>query len=147
MMTRMPAALHSWMEPMTSLRGGSSMPTQPTKDVVFDRAGQRNAAGADADVRAPVDDTFRSALWTELPRFGVLPDLAGEQYTDMDFLSLENSRVNSFFISCLITCEEMRKKKALARSTLDRPRTSVLNTFIFSTKQDSAVSVASPTFS
>jgi len=29
--------------------------------------------------------------------------LMGEQYTDMDFLSLENSRVNSFFISCLIT--------------------------------------------
>ena len=30
-MTRIPAALHSSMEPMTSLRGGSSMPTQPTK--------------------------------------------------------------------------------------------------------------------
>lgn len=30
-MTRMPAALHSSMELMTSLRGGSSMPTQPTK--------------------------------------------------------------------------------------------------------------------
>lgn len=30
-MTRMPASLHSWMEPVTSLRGGSSMPTQPTK--------------------------------------------------------------------------------------------------------------------
>ena len=34
-----------------------------------------------------------------------LEDLAGEQNTDMDFLSLENSRVNSFFISCLITWE------------------------------------------
>lgn len=31
MMTRMPAALQSSMELMTSLRGGSSMPTQPTK--------------------------------------------------------------------------------------------------------------------
>lgn len=29
--------------------------------------------------------------------------LLGVQYTDMDFLSLENSKVNSFFISCLIT--------------------------------------------
>ena len=32
-----------------------------------------------------------------------LEDLAGEQYTDMDFLSRENSSVNSFFIRCLIT--------------------------------------------
>lgn len=31
MITRMPAALHSSMELETSLRGGSSMPTQPTK--------------------------------------------------------------------------------------------------------------------
>lgn len=29
--------------------------------------------------------------------------LLGVQYTDMDFLSRENSSVNSFFISCLIT--------------------------------------------
>lgn len=31
MITRIPAALHSWMELITSLRGGSSIPTQPTK--------------------------------------------------------------------------------------------------------------------
>lgn len=30
MITRIPAALHSSMELITSLRGGSSMPTQPT---------------------------------------------------------------------------------------------------------------------
>jgi hypothetical protein len=29
--------------------------------------------------------------------------LLGEQKTDMDFLSLENSKVSSFLISCLIT--------------------------------------------
>ena len=38
-------------------------------------------------------------------------------------------------------------QQALARSTLDRPRTSESNTFIFSTRQLRAVSVASPTFS
>ena len=37
--------------------------------------------------------------------------------------------------------------QALARSTLERLRTSVLKTFIFSTRQVRAVSVASPTFS
>lgn len=37
--------------------------------------------------------------------------------------------------------------QALALSILDRPRTSVSNTFIFSTRQVRAVSVASPTFS
>lgn len=33
------------------------------------------------------------------------PGRVGEQYTDMDFRSRENSRVNSFRISCLMTCE------------------------------------------
>ena len=37
--------------------------------------------------------------------------------------------------------------QALARSTFERLLTSVLNTFIFSTRVVSAVSVASPTFS
>lgn len=35
--------------------------------------------------------------------------MLGVQYTDMDFLSLENSSVNSFFISCLITYREEEK--------------------------------------
>ena len=38
--------------------------------------------------------------------------LLGVQYTDMDFLSLENSRVNSFFISCLITWEDDQRGRA-----------------------------------
>lgn len=32
--------------------------------------------------------------------------LFGVQYTDIDFLSRENSRVNSFFINCLMTYKE-----------------------------------------
>lgn len=32
------------------------------------------------------------------------PGRVGVQYTDMDFRSRENSRVNSFCISCLMTC-------------------------------------------
>ena len=38
--------------------------------------------------------------------------LLGVQYTDMDFLSRENSRVNSFFISCLITWEDDQRGRA-----------------------------------
>lgn len=44
-------------------------------------------------------------------------------------------------------CYGLTEQQAFALSTFDRPRTSVLNTFIFSTKQHKAVSVASPTFS
>lgn len=42
---------------------------------------------------------------------------------------------------------QLTELQALARSTLERLLTSVLNTFIFSTKVVRAVSVASPTFS
>lgn len=35
--------------------------------------------------------------------------LFGVQYTDIDFLSRENSKVNSFFISCLMTCKETKR--------------------------------------
>lgn len=37
--------------------------------------------------------------------------LFGVQNTDMDFLSLENSRVNSFFMSCFITCKKKKGKR------------------------------------
>lgn len=43
--------------------------------------------------------TFTNILLPTDDRVGLL----GVQYTDMDFRSLENSRVNSFFISCLMT--------------------------------------------
>lgn len=44
-----------------------------------------------------LDLTFTNILAPPSP-------LAGVQYTDMDFLSRENSRVKFFFISCLTTC-------------------------------------------
>lgn len=49
-----------------------------------------------------------NSYWIKFLTFtNILPTeeraLLGVQYTDMDFLSLENSSVNSFFISCLIT--------------------------------------------
>lgn len=36
--------------------------------------------------------------------------LLGVQYTDIDFLSRENSKVNSFFISCLITYNKIKQQ-------------------------------------
>ena len=45
------------------------------------------------------DPTLMNILAPVAERFCLL----GEQKTDMDFLSLENSRVSSFLISCLIT--------------------------------------------
>lgn len=45
--------------------------------------------------------TFTNILLPWVPG----PGRVGEQYTDMDFRSRENSRVNSFRISCLMTCE------------------------------------------
>lgn len=47
--------------------------------------------------------------------------LAGEQNTDMDLRSRENSRVHSFLISCLITCRNS------AGLSLDVPGTLVLS--------------------
>lgn len=40
-----------------------------------------------------------------------LVSLLDEQKTDMDFLSLENSSVSSFFISCLITYKQAAEEK------------------------------------
>ena len=54
-----------------------------------------------------------------------LEDLAGEQNTDMDFLSRENSSVNSFFIRCLITWGNKRDgsiNKWLYPDTIWTPR-------------------------
>lgn len=41
--------------------------------------------------------------------------LAGVQYTDMDFLSRENSRVTFFLMSCLTTCGRIQMKKKAYR--------------------------------
>ncbi|KAF3850639.1 hypothetical protein F7725_012411 [Dissostichus mawsoni] len=169
MMTRIPACRHSLMDAATSSRGGSSMPTQPTKvrsdwrgkregegfcfyihnnlngsgeaaqrvaprpvvsdrrqDLILDAFSQRQFAVSHSDVRAPLYHSLWGALRER--RGGNERDLLGVQYTDMDFLSLENS-------------------SAMALSIFVRLWTSVSKAFIFSTKQVSAVSVDSPTFS
>jgi len=48
---------------------------------------------------------------------------------------------------CIPDKRVLTELQALARSILESPFKSVSNTFIFSTRQVSAVSVASPTFS
>lgn len=131
--------------------------------------------------------TFTNILAPVLERASLL----GEQKTDMDFLSRENSSVSSFLINCFITWRQterdnnyqerpfthcrcatlhiahdtctvlsstrspfisrhthtLTEQHAVALSTGRRLLRSVSNTFIFSTRQHRAVSVASPTFS
>ena len=67
-----------------------------------------------------IDDKDKPSLWTSsdaVPRGFTLmnillvePGLLGVQYTDMDLRSRENSRVNSFFISCLMIWGEKERQ-------------------------------------
>lgn len=68
--------------------------------------------------------------------------LVGMQYELMDFLSLENSRVNSFFHMLWIPWLTTK-----AASRRDLPVLSKFHGFSFSASTVKAVSVASPTFS
>lgn len=45
------------------------------------------------------------------------PVRVGVQYTDMDFRSRENSRVNSFRISCLMTCRAQGDQAVRGRAS------------------------------
>lgn len=96
-----------------------------------------------------LDQSFFFFIWnhdlTLMNIFGPDPNretLVGTQYELMDFLSLENSRVNSFFhmlwIPWLTTKAESRR---------DLPVLSKFHGFNFSASTVKAVSVASPTFS
>lgn len=56
--------------------------------------------------------------------------LLEKQKTDMDFLSLENSSVNSFFISCLITWKEVIKRERVEEMLSLNKQHGEINSFI-----------------
>lgn len=65
-----------------------------------------DSASGPHSIPAPLPPSQRTFTNSLLPEVG-WPGPMGVQYTDMDFRSLENSRVHSFFISCLMTWREM----------------------------------------
>lgn len=81
-------------------------PTSPSVPRLQALARQRTGEQAPGDSRCA-----EAPGWSGRPTFTNIllpwdagPGWVGEQYTDMDFRSRENSRVNSFCISCLMTC-------------------------------------------
>lgn len=63
-------------------------------------AGAPGTPGVHASQAGQAGPTFTNILLPSAAR----PGRVGVQYTDMDFRSRENSKVNSFRINCLMTC-------------------------------------------
>lgn len=84
-------------------RGSPTSPSVPRLQALARQRTGEQAPGDSRSAEAP-GRSGRPTFTNILLPWATRPGRVGVQYTDMDFRSRENSRVNSFCISCLMTC-------------------------------------------